>query len=236
MDAAALLANVPDVPDLVEARGMLLNGDGIVLWTDGASAVLHSPDDLLACVVGSVPAAELAASLSRLPPETEVVIGERHMPRTGLPGWRAEVAIVHIEPQNLTTPDAPGCEVRLHEARDPLELGHVPPDLRSELEDAFLFSPLAVTYVSGTPVAFCYAGWVTETLWDVSIDTLEAWRHRGCARSAAVALMLAMRARGKRAVWAALSSNGPSLRLAARLGFSPVSRVVVLSKRTTDHG
>jgi hypothetical protein len=44
------------------------------VWTDGASAILHSPDDLLACVVGSVPATELAAALSQLPPKTELVI------------------------------------------------------------------------------------------------------------------------------------------------------------------
>jgi GNAT superfamily N-acetyltransferase len=231
MDASALLPNVPDVPHLVEARGMLLSGDGVVVWTDGTSAILHSPDDLLACVVGSVPATELAEALNQLPRGTEVVIGEEHVPNAGIPGWTGEVAIVHIEPERLAVSPTPGCEVRVLGVGDPLDLSHVPADLRGELEDAFTFSPVAVTCVTGVPVAFCYAGWMTGKLWDVSIDTLESWRNRGYARAAATALLSVMRARGKRAVWAALSSNEPSLRLAARLGFSPVSRVWVLTRR-----
>ena len=209
---------------------MLLSGDGVVVWSDGASAILHSPDDLLACVVGSVPATELAAALNELPPGTEVVIGEECVPNAGVPGWKGDIAIVHIEPEHLAVSSAPGCEVRVLSVGDPLDLSHVPSDLRRELEDAFTFSPLAVTCVNGMPVAFCHAGWVTETLWDVSIDTLESWRNRGYARAAATALLSAMRSRGKRAVWAALFFNEPSRRLAARLGFSPVSRVWVLTR------
>jgi len=72
--------------------------------------------------------------------------------------------------------------------------------LLPNIPDVFTFSPLAVTCVNGMPVAFCHAGWVTETLWDVSIDTLESWRNRGYARAAATALLSAMRSRGKRAV------------------------------------
>ena len=33
-------------------------------------------------------------------------------------------------------------------------------------------------------VSFCYAGWETETWWDVSIDTLPLWRARGFAEKA----------------------------------------------------
>jgi GNAT superfamily N-acetyltransferase len=226
-----LLACVPDVPNLVEARGMLLSGDGVVLWTDGESAILHSPADLLACAVGRVPVAELAAALSRLPPGTEVVIQEEHARAASLlAGWTAEPAIVHLQPEGVVVPAAPGCDVRLMNADDALDLSHVPADVCSDLEDAFLFGPLAVTFVEDMPVAFCYAGWVTETLWDVSIDTLERWRNRGCARAAAAALVETMRAGGRRAVWGALASNTPSLRLAARLGFTPVSRIFVLSR------
>ena len=231
MDAAALLANVPDAPEFVEARAMLLSGDGVVLWTNGRSLVVHSPDDFLACVVGPAPAQELAATLSRLPPRTAVVLGEQDAASAGVPrGWNAEAAIVHIEPERFVAARVAGCEVRLINADDPLELGHVPQDVRGELEDAFLFAPLAVAFVQDTPAAFCRAGWVTESLWDVAIDTLEPWRGRGCGAAAAVALMEVMRARGRRAVWGALVSNTPSLRLAARLGFTPVSRVLILSR------
>jgi RimJ/RimL family protein N-acetyltransferase len=137
---------------------------------------------------------------------------------------------VHIEPERFVAPRVPHCDVRLLNSDDPLDLSHVSADVRDELEDAFLFAPLAATFVQDRPVAFCRAGWVTESLWDVAIDTLEPWRGRGCGAAAAAALMDAMRAGGRRAVWGALVSNRPSLRLAARLGFTPVSRVLVLSR------
>src|SRR5262245_33404275 len=148
MDASALLSNIPDVPALVEARGMLLSGDAIVLWTDGVSMVVHSPEDFLACVVGPVPATALAAALSGLPRGTDVVVGEQDAVNAGVPrGWTAEAAIVHIEPEHTNVLPIPDCDVRLLNVDDRLDLNHVPADVRSDLHDAFLFAPLAVAFV-----------------------------------------------------------------------------------------
>jgi RimJ/RimL family protein N-acetyltransferase len=63
---------------------------------------------------------------------------------------------------------------------------------------------------------------------------VEAWRRRGYASAAAHVLMGSMRARGKRAVWAAFESNTASLQLAARLGFTPVARVVSLFREGSE--
>ena len=43
------------------------------------------------------------------------------------------------------------------------------------------YSLIAVTFVENQPVSFCYAGAVTESLWDVSIDTLPEHRRHGYA-------------------------------------------------------
>ena len=57
----------------------------------------------------------------------------------------------------------------------------LPPGLRAELEIASRRSPVAASFVGGHPVSFCNAAAQTESLWDVSIDTLEEFRTRGHA-------------------------------------------------------
>ena len=76
---------------------------------------------------------------------------------------------------------------------------------------------------TGSRRRFSYPCFTTESLWDVSIDTLSrsiaaaAWRHhvvRFTDRSPAPAI-------ASEPTWGALESNTASLRLAARLGFTP---------------
>ena len=93
---------------------------------------------------------------------------------------------------------------------------------------------VAAAWADGLPVAFCYAVVETETLWDVSIDTVDPYRRRGLGALAARAMIAFMARRGKSPVWGALASNEPSMRLAARLGFVPHSRLVVLAPTTTS--
>ena len=114
---------------------------------------------------------------------------------------------------------------------EPLSLAHLPGELRQELESARGRSPLAVGFVDGPAVSFACAPWQTETLFDLSIDTLEPHRGRGLAAAAAALLIDRLSRTGRQPVWGALEDNGPSLRLAARLGFVPVDRLFVLSRR-----
>jgi predicted GNAT family acetyltransferase len=81
--------------------------------------------------------------------------------------------------------------------------------------------------VRDAPVSFCYVAAETESLWDVSIDTLAGHRRRGYAALCAAYLIEHMCEKGKRPVWGAVESNAPSLGLAAKLGFVPVDRVFV---------
>ena len=76
-------------------------------------------------------------------------------------------------------------------------------------------------------MSFCYSGWETESHWDVSIDTLEAYRRRGLGAAACVCLIRHFARLGKTAVWGSLESNPASIALAHKLGFTPVDRLVV---------
>jgi hypothetical protein len=223
-----VLAALPDEPACVEARGMLLSGRGQLVWRDGTVVVLHAPVERLATIVGPFRWTAVAPRLDPLGC-VEIITRAAEFAAAGPlpPGWTAERAVVHEEPADrpATLVEQP---VTFFSASDPPDLRHVPTDLRDELERALAFSPIAAALDGNVPVSFCYAGWETETWWDVSIDTLGPWRCRGFAAATTIALMGYMGRRGRRAVWAALDSNAPSLSVARRLGFQPVAGLMVV--------
>jgi RimJ/RimL family protein N-acetyltransferase len=98
----------------------------------------------------------------------------------------------------------------------------------AEIQRAALIGKLAATFVDDKPVSFCDAGTQTESLWDIGIDTLEEHRRQGYAALCVAYMIDQMGRLGKRPVWGAEESNLASMRLAAKLGFKPVDRIVVL--------
>ena len=142
--------------------------------------------------------------------------------------WRGETFVVHAlaDPDRVVAiVDQP--LVRMLRLDDALE--HLPPDLRHEMTHARLMGPVAAVFADGLAASFCYPCWQTERLWDVSIDTLDEHRGKSFAAAAVRLMIHHMRREGRAPVWGALESNGASLRLAARLGFVPVDRMVVFS-------
>ena len=89
-----------------------------------------------------------------------------------------------VEPKAIPVPVGRAGEdvVARFLSHDEMDLApDLPPDLRAELEIAFLVSRVAATLVGGRPGSFCYSASVTESLWDISIDTLESYRRKGYA-------------------------------------------------------
>lgn len=63
-----------------------------------------------------------------------------------------------------------------------------------------------------------------------SLLTQEGFRGRALAAPAVTFMIEHMRRTGREPVWSALESNGPSLKLAAKLGFEPSERIVAFSR------
>jgi GNAT superfamily N-acetyltransferase len=210
----------------VETRAILLGG-GYARFGGDEGCVVVDPDGTLAAVIGAPAPRDVAAAAEAL--RGELLVDEAHAGRVAaaLPAWRSEGAVIHTWTQAAPAPSQRAATRLLAPGES---LGHLPPDLRQEVEDARSWTRVVAACAGGIPVAFCYAGSETETLWDVSIDTLEPYRGRGLARAAFLHLAEILDAAGKSPVWGALDSNVASLRMAAALGFVPVDRLVVFSR------
>jgi hypothetical protein len=228
---------VPDIPRFVEARAILLRGRCLAQGRAGLGHVIADLDQGLAVVLGRPPLDLLVDAVERAQARDVLVeeAGAEHLARA-LPGWRAEGAVIHEWPGGAFAPGSGAAAggARLLARGEPL--GHVPADLRSEIEEALGQGPVAAACVDGRPVSFCYAGSETETLWDVSIDTLEEHRRRGLARHAFLFEAARQAAAGRRPVWGALDSNLPSLHMAEALGFKAMDRLVVFAAGASRSG
>jgi hypothetical protein len=143
--------------------------------------------------------------------------------------WRGEPVILHTIKSDPALPTLdPSATIRMISRDDRLD--HLPSGLRHEMTHAREMAPVAVALIGGVPVSFCYPVWTTESLWDVSIDTVEEYRCRGLAPQVVRAMIAHLCQQGLEPMWGALESNGVSLRLAARLGFAPVDEVVVIAR------
>lgn len=173
-------------------------------------------------------------SIPHAPAEVLVPPDEADRVATLLPGWQRLPAILHTLPPSVSGPAPSGQpavpsdpEIRLLAPHEASLLDGFPGDLAADLSLALPWFPTAAAFVDGMPVSFCYAGSPTESLWDVSIETLEPHRRRGLAAKCVRFLIARMRRFGKEPVWGAFDSNEGSLGLAAHLGFRPVDSLTV---------
>lgn len=221
---AELLAAIADIPAHVEVRSALLRDEPIIRGERGAW-VVSTPPGLNSSIfaVGKIDMV-LLRQAAAADPEAEIVVAAASVAiwDTVPPGARR--ALIYELPGELTGV-APHPTVLLAQGDEAALAGVGDAELRAELEDAIEDGPIAVALAGEAMAAFCYAGSVTETLWDISIDTLEAHRRRGLA-GAAVARMQAVHApSGRRPVWGAEVTNAASKGLATKLGFQPVDEV-----------
>lgn len=235
MPVADLARAILDSPRWVETRELLLRGEAEIfgLAANRRSFVAVSPGEMaLIAVVGrpELPFIEAAAQ-SRPHEGTELLCAEENADyiAAALPGWNRIGADVLRWPDALPLPAAQE-GVRLI-ARPELASLEVPEELRYELGDGSPDGPIVAALDGGRPVAFCYPSATSETLWDVSVDTLELWRRRGFATRAFRHTAFLMGQRGKWPVWGYVDDNDASRELANKLGFVPPAERLVLFRR-----
>jgi RimJ/RimL family protein N-acetyltransferase len=255
--ARARIPDVPAWVDtrgmLLTGRAVVSFAPGANFATDGFVVELASR--ALVSIVGRPPAALIAGRVRNLEADVNVLcaLETADAVESVLPGWRRHAALVHALPsvQPWESDVDPGVTV-FTQADGPPSLAHVPEPLRTELVEtleghpvarfvpgelppampadrSLQAIPMASAWADGLPVAFCYPVLQTETLWDVSVDTLPAFRGRGLAGRAARAMTRHMRRLGKAPVWGALETNGASLGAARRLGFVLSGRLAVFT-------
>ena len=234
------LANLlPDEPKWIDLKGLLLSGRcdvwaepdperGFVArsWDYPFAGICGEPgSDLILDAIaegcrafGGLPLTEEWQLLA--PPESRVAV------QAALPGWRSRLVCLHRFEGSLERPDL-DVEARIDllpdgHAAAGLGFDHVPAPTRQEYSLEWVAQrPMAVAIADSIPVTFCYAAFTTETLWDVSIETLRPYRRRGLAAATFLALARHMSDRGLAPTWGAMEDNPGSLGLAARLGFVP---------------
>ncbi len=83
---------------------------------------------------------------------------------------------------------------------------------------------VACAVVSGNIVAIAHTSARTDHYADIGVFTLEEWRGRGFATTAAAIVAKRVREAGQAPTWSAGEDNWASLRIAQKLGFTEVSR------------
>lgn len=213
----------------IEARALLLDGSGDVFGyreTPAVSAIVRDAEAETLFVIGT-PDVSVVESVLRQSPCVREVVAKEHASNLvdALPGWsRMAIFMYRLRNAERLPRVPPGAVAFL----DPSVLGglSIDAELKQELEDGAEGSPIAAAYVAGEPVAFCYAGAITESLWDVAVDTVEEHRRKGYAGLCVAHMVRHMQAQGKEPVWQAAEDNPASWRLAEKLGFEPVDELV----------
>jgi GNAT superfamily N-acetyltransferase len=232
--AEPILAVLPDIPRWVEARGMLLSrqSDLLARGIRVGDFIVRARSQPLIVIVGKPPLGCLLEVSER--PEVGVVLcapEEARDVESVLPSWKKAGAILHcLSAKGVPDVASPrDAEIGILPAKEAPEgrLIHLPDRLRREIADALPGGHVTAAFVDGKPVAFCYPVYETETLWDISVDTVEPHRRRGLAAACVAFLIDHMERHGKEPVWGALEENIASLALAKRLGFEPVDRMIV---------
>jgi GNAT superfamily N-acetyltransferase len=226
------LSRLPDLPLWVETRDLLLwEGSKLLENLTRSGFVVWSPEDGLGSVVGEPEPDALALAAGDVP-ELLTFADNIERVRSLLLEFEAEPATVFSAPEQL--PPAPLHRCREISLSEMAAQDHLPDELLSELTDVAKDGVSVVAaFDDALPVAFAYVASETESLWDVSIDTIQSHRRQGYAAAAVLHLMRSMREKGKSAVWGALESNRASANLARRLGFMENDRLWVLTRRAT---
>jgi GNAT superfamily N-acetyltransferase len=230
-----LARQLPDLPCWVETRAMLLSGRCLVVRSAAGEGdyLVCGTDRPLIGVVGRPEPAAIRQAVEQASEAVELLARPdvaEHV-AAALPEWEPVLAILHLLPTSAPPLPRDADDVRLLRPEESHLLEPIEGALPDELREVLPWAPLAAAFADGLPVSFCHAYTQTETLWDVSIDTVPAYRRRGLAAKCAAFLIRHMRSLGKEPVWGAVETNEASRGLAAKFGFVPVDRLTVFLPR-----
>ncbi|NHK28821.1 GNAT family N-acetyltransferase [Parvularcula flava] len=222
-DAAAVLPTIPDTPRHVEARSCLIAGTADLLyWHEKPfDYALVNRNTRTLFVHGAPDAGVIGEWAVDAKPEMELVGDEAHadLLKGLLPGWGYYPAILFRLAGPVAAPDEGETTwLSLNDIRSV----KMPEVVREEILVGSVTGRVACSLEKDRPVSFCYAGAVTETLFDIAIDTLSGFRRKGHARRAAALMISDMAGRGLAPVWGAVEENIASIKVARALGFEPV--------------
>ncbi len=227
MTPRKLAALLPDIPRWVEARDLLLGGRCELFGTSESAFAVRDPDTGSVVVVGA-PALEVISAATENVGGGNLVCLQEHAAwvSKALPGWTSTRCMIHVLTHPEALPEASNADVRFLEPSLIPQLA-IDEELRGELESGAQGSKIAAARVDNQPAAFCYAGSITESLWDVSIDTVASHRRKGLAGHCAAFMVRHMWQQGRDPVWQSDAANPASWKLAAKLGFRLVDEMTL---------
>ncbi|MDP9495508.1 MAG: GNAT family N-acetyltransferase [Actinomycetota bacterium] len=211
------------MPRWIEVRSLLLHDEATVVG-DPSGGVVVGDDGFTVGVVGLPDAGVLDRARTLFAPDAELLVVPEALEHvTGLlTEGRPRRAILHRLHEPITEVSIADVEIAEVDERF---ISSMPPDLAPEVEGAYV---AAFRSEGGVVVSVCGAASITETLWDVGIDTLEGHRRRGHARACFLALAGHLAADGLQPVWGAYDDNEESLGMARSLGFHAVDELWVI--------
>ncbi|MAB79463.1 MAG: hypothetical protein CMJ89_08930 [Planctomycetes bacterium] len=231
---AKLADELPDLPRWVPARGLLLSARCEILIPPesrrGGGHFLLDEGRPLACAIGRPVASVVRSFLDRVEGPYHVLAPQEtaeHL-RTLLPGWSESPLTVYVHPNPATMALGPH-PIRIVTRGDIDLLVNVEPAVRAQVERTLDFAQVCVAFDGERAVAFCSSLYETEAWWDVELHTIESYRRRGYATSAAAGLVRHMVTLGKKPAWGALESSRVASRMAVRHGFRAVDRMVLFA-------
>lgn len=224
LDRDEVLQALPDLPSYLEARGLLREGLGEIEGLDVHHFVISEPSLRLVIAVGRPPDRCIQRALERCEGQPVILTESDHAAQLSgwLPGWVVRRAQRFVRHEPMATPNAPIARV--------LPMASLAPELgRFRMIDGDPRSgPVATAWADGVLASVCAIGWETESYCDLMVETRTDFRRQGYATAAVAAMVNRVAAEGRRSLWFAESDHEASIRLAARLGFRPVSSLTTI--------
>ncbi len=229
-----ILAAIPDAPQWIEARAILLSGRCRIIGPPEGCWV-RDTEVPVATLVG-MPSVELLQEAAGAEAGyIDLVHQDEHLPlvEEALPDWVTVPVWMHrLAPGATGWREEDTSGVRLLGRDEGALFARLPPpDWEESMTSALRHAAVVARFVDGEPVSFASVNFETEAFWDVAIATVEGHRRQGHAAATAAFLIQMMMARDREPVWGATETNDGSLRTAARLGFGRVEGCHLAARR-----